>query len=317
VAPAGEGQCSARPGRSGAILGAACKDVSLSQALHGLLCHHLTTALPPPLPRRAAPPPDSCVDYVRLTTNKGSTIEIGNPAGSAPSFAAVPNRAEGFLAAVRGYENFNMNQPITKGSLEQLQFVWGVSVCPEAQPAAPDAPAPAEPAAPEAPVPAPEEVPAPEPAAPQEPLCPAQLDKCNPAPSASGPATCAAVAPFTAPHCVGGCCVSSGKCKRGFCSQAGLGSEVMDPGLLCWGTNSGHINRFNKCRNLACKLAVPGCITDPLSGSCIGSVVALSNDVDDEGKKWVGSPCLQPVPSGLPVDALGKVDASGAYAGKL
>jgi hypothetical protein len=255
---------------------------------------------------------------VRLTTNKGNTAEIGTPTGSAQITVSVPNKPEGFLAAVRGYEDFYMNQPVTKGGLQQLQFVWGVSVCPEAP--APPAPEPEPEPVPQEPVPEPvpqEPVPEPLPEEPVEPLCPAQLDKCNPGPSASGAAVCPAVAPFTAPQCVGGCCVSSGKCKRGFCSQAGLGSEVMDPGMLCWGTNSGHINRFNKCRNLACKLAVPGCITDPLSGSCVGSVVALSNDVDDEGKKWVGSPCLQPVPSGLPTDALGKVDASGAYAGKL
>jgi hypothetical protein len=77
------------------------------------------------------------------------------------------------------------------------------------------------------------------------------------------------------------------------------------------------MNKMNKCRNLSCKLAVPGCITDGISGACVGSVVALSNDVDAWGKQWVGYPCLQTVPGGLPVDALNQMDPHGAYAAKL
>jgi hypothetical protein len=75
--------------------------------------------------------------------------------------------------------------------------------------------------------------------------------------------------------------------------------------------------QFNRCKNLACKLAVPGCIGDVLSGACVGTVAALSDDVDDGAKQWVGYPCLQPIPAGLPVDALGHWDINGAYANKL
>ena len=46
-------------------------------------------------------------------------------------------------------------------------------------------------------------------------------------------------------------------------------------------------------------------------------MAALSEDVDAGAKQWVGYPCLQPVPGGLAVDALGKWDINGAYAGKL
>lgn len=56
---------------------------------------------------------------------------------------------------------------------------------------------------------------------------------------------------------------------------------------------------------------------DLLSGACVGTVAALSEDVDAGAKQWVGYPCLQPVPGGLPVDALGKWDINGAYAGRL
>ena len=87
--------------------------------------------------------------------------------------------------------------------------------------------------------------------------------------------------------------------------------------MFCWGTNSGPINHINSCRNLACKLAVPGCISDLISGSCVGTVVALTNDVDDGMRKWVGYPCLQTVPGGVPIDALGKMDVHGPYAAKL
>lgn len=63
---------------------------------------------------------------------------------------------------------------------------------------------------------------------------------------------------------------------------------------------------------------MPGCVTESvLSGSCVGSVVALSADIDPAARGWLGMPCLQGVPGGLPVNALGKVDLNGAYAAKL
>jgi hypothetical protein len=147
--------------------------------------------------------------------------------------------------------------------------------------------------------------------------------QCPPVPEAcdvkatSGDAFCPAAAPFSYNQCVGGCCISSGKCKKSFCGQNGLGQEVLGVDTLCWGTNSGIVHKFNKCRNLACKLAVPGCVTDVISGACVGSVVALSNELDADMAKWVGSPCLQTVPGGLPIDAQGKPDVTGPFAAKL
>ncbi|KAI8463399.1 MAG: hypothetical protein J3K34DRAFT_444154 [Monoraphidium minutum] len=100
--------------------------------------------------------------------------------------------------------------------------------------------------------------------------------------------------------------------------MVGLGAEVMAKDMFCWGVNSfGPLNKINKCKNLACKLSVPGCIGDLLSGACVGTVTALSEDVDAGAKQWVGYPCLQPIPGGLALDALGHWDINGAYAGKL
>jgi len=234
-------------------------------------------------------------------------VSLGNTQSAATSQVAAANKKDGFLAAIRGYEDYYANKAVTKGGLQQLQFVWGVSVCPVPTPIV-EQPEPLETPAEE---PAPEPVPEPE-----TEFCPPDLDKCNTTATA-GSTFCPAAAPFVTNQCVGGCCVSAGKCRKGFCAQAGLGAEVMAADMLCWGTNTHPLNKFNKCRNLACKLAVPGCVSDLLSGSCVGSVVALSNDLDNGAKQWVGYPCLQTVPGGLPVDALGKVDLNGAYAAKL
>lgn len=260
-------------------------------------------------------------------------MQAGNPSSAGAPQVATSPKAGGFLAAIRGYEDFYADAPVTKGGLQQLQLVWGVAVCPAVVPG-PEAPAdapmrespePLETPVAEVPPPAPmpsdeimvtPEAPLPEPAQAAEPFCPMDTAKCD-ASATSGNTACSAVAPFLAPQCVGGCCVSAGKCRKGFCSQAGLGAEVMTGHMLCWGTNGGMLNKFNKCRNMACKLAVPGCISDGISGSCVGTVVALSNDVDPDAAKWAGYPCLQTVPGGLPVNAAGHFDVHGGYANKL
>ena len=46
-------------------------------------------------------------------------------------------------------------------------------------------------------------------------------------------------------------------------------------------------------------------------------MVALSNEVDDTMAKWVGAPCLQTVPGGLPIDVNGKPDINGPFAAHL
>ncbi|KAI8464899.1 MAG: hypothetical protein J3K34DRAFT_438739 [Monoraphidium minutum] len=245
--------------------------------------------------------PNKCIEFLRLHTNRSSSVSIGDAKSASPMRDATINKPEGFLAAIRGYEDHYPGQAVTKGGLQQLQFVWGVAVCPEPAPVPlPEAPEPVEGP--------------PEP----EPLCPPVPEMCDEAAPPGSPATCVAVAPFAAPQCAGGCCVSAGKCKKPLCGKVGLGSEVMAKDMFCWGTNNiGLVNKVNKCKNLACKLAVPGCIGDPISGACVGSVAALTDDVDAGAKQWVGFPCLQPVPGGLAVDALGHFDINGAYAGKL
>lgn len=257
-----------------------------------------------------------CIEYIKLTSSKGKSVSIGAAKGGGP-LSSAPAKG-GFLAAVRGYEDLLKGQAVTKGGLQKLQFIWGAAICPVAK----NVPKPVPEGVPEAPVvpvpenPAPVEGNAPEEPLKAEGLCPADTTSCD-ASATSGDAVCPAIAPFTYNQCVGGCCISAGKCKNALCGANGLGSEVLAASTLCWGTNGGLTHKFNKCRNLACKLAVPGCVTDHISGTCVGSVVALSNDVDPSSAEWVGYPCLQTVPGGLPIDALGHSDVNGAYTAKL
>ncbi|GBF99438.1 hypothetical protein Rsub_11924 [Raphidocelis subcapitata] len=264
---------------------------------------------------------NKCIEWIRFTTSKGRQVALGNSASQSATQMSRANREGGFLAAVRGYDDYYAGKPVTKGGLQKLQFVWGTSVCPEAptpeatpEPTPEPTPTPVPETPAPVPEPAPEPVPQPEP---EGPFCPPDPERCSETAELGTPGACVYVSPFTKNLCAGGCCMSAGKCRKGFCGQAGLGAEVMNGNMLCWGTNGGALNKLNKCRNLACKLAVPGCITDGISGACVGSVVALSNDVDDWGKQWAGYPCLQTVPGGLPVDALNQMDPHGAYAGKL
>jgi hypothetical protein len=310
----------------------------------------------------------SCIEWIKLHTNRTNAVALGNDRSASEVRSSTINRKGGFLAAVRGYEDSFSGQPVTRGPLQQLQFVWGITVCPEpaARRAAPSSVvmrtasaaggAAAEPVdsggvileggaaagrtldsepplTPEGAAAAAEEATdrdaaggnatAAAAAAAAEPqptsqtvTCPVKRAQCD-ASARSGAAFCPAIAPFDEPTCNGGCCVSAGKCKRGFCARVGLGAEVFSRNLFCWGVNGGAMNKLNRCRNLGCRLAVPGCVGDFVSGACVGDVVALAADVDDAARQWIGAPCLQTVPGGLPVNALGKVDLNGAYAAKL
>ena len=77
----------------------------------------------PPLSR--IPPVCRCIEYVKLTTNQGKTLAVGNMASSSPSQVAAPAQKDGFLAAFRGYEDYYAGQPVTKGGLQQLQCMLG------------------------------------------------------------------------------------------------------------------------------------------------------------------------------------------------
>lgn len=129
-------------------------------------------------------------------------------------------------------------------------------------------PAPEE-AAPETPATAPEDataaVPAPEdataavPAPAALPTCPAALDMCSVDAGTTSSAFCPALSPFSTPTCMGGCCISSGKCTSSSCAISGIGKEVAN--TICYGLNPAiAIGASPNCRGLACKLAIAGCV---------------------------------------------------------
>lgn len=145
------------------------------------------------------------------------------------------------------------------------------------------------------------------------------LDQCAPEASSTSTAYCPVLAPFTSAACLGGCCVSSGKCTSSSCAISGLGKEV--PNTICYGLNPAiAIGASPNCRGLACKLAVPGCTSDLLGGSCVGTVVDLSGKAaadNPSGAALVGYPCLDVTPSDKTLTADGKLSLSGGYVAKL
>jgi hypothetical protein len=106
-------------------------------------------------------------------------------------------------------------------------------------------------------------------------------------------AYCPATGPFSKPSCTGGCCVSSGKCKLPFCKFNGLGADVIALDFICYGKNKGLFAGLNKCRNLACKLAVPGCKTNLMGGHCVGTLEAVGNNTDALARQYIGKPCIE------------------------
>lgn len=104
----------------------------LRPAADGLVTEPLLTPTPTP-----PPPRKRCVEFLRLTTSKGKTVAIGNAKSGSPIQAAAANKKDGFLAAIRGYEDYYKGKPVTKGGLQQLSFLWGVAVCPTPKPVVP------------------------------------------------------------------------------------------------------------------------------------------------------------------------------------
>lgn len=239
------------------------------------------------------------------------------------------------------------------GGLQNLKLTWAKEVCPEPVPkpeaptpaVTPETPAPEPAAVPESPAPVsqpePEtpaenpEVPAPETPAPavtpetpapvvtpaEVPSCPASPSMCDVTAAQGTVAYCPVTSPFTAPRCEGGCCVSSGKCKLPLCRLNNMGADVVALDFICYAKNSGLFAGLNKCRNLACKLAVPGCQSGLLGGNCVGSVVAVKDDVDAQSKQYIGKPCIE-VHSGhsidhMPLNALGMPKPDDAHVAGL
>ena len=53
-------------------------------------------------------------------------FEVGNPDSPAQTITSYPNRPTGFLASVRGYEEYTKlaQNAVARGPLKTLQFVW-------------------------------------------------------------------------------------------------------------------------------------------------------------------------------------------------
>ncbi|GBF88056.1 hypothetical protein Rsub_00768 [Raphidocelis subcapitata] len=273
---------------------------------------------------------EGCVEFLRFVTNKGRTFEIGNKDSPVQLITSYPNKPTGFLAAIRGYEEFSKlaDGSSGRGPLRTLQFVWGNCNPIDGVPAPAPTPEYVEAvtrlesgsAEPQEETTVLIEVPAAPPAAKEAPpLCPPLPDMCAPGAESTSTAFCPVLAPFTKATCLGGCCISSGKCTSSSCQISGLGKEVQN--TICYGLNPAiAIGASAACRGLACKLAVPGCTSDLLGGSCVGTVVDLRGDAagrNPGGAKYIGQPCLDVTPSDKTLTAEGGLTTKGEYVAKL
>jgi hypothetical protein len=152
--------------------------------------------------------------------------------------------------------------------------------------------------------------------------CKARTDMCNEKASMNAFNYCVWNAPFSAPRCKGGCCVSSGRCASSSCAISGMGRDV--PNMICYGVNRGvGFGGSSTCAGLACKLATPGCTTDAFGGNCVGTVVAFGSSTEEvhpAAAKLIGAACLDATPSDDTLDAQGRVAAGeeqGIYMSKL
>lgn len=156
------------------------------------------------------------------------------------------------------------------------------------------------------------------PVAPAAAGCPALQEMCSAEASATSTSFCPVVAPFKSSQCLGGCCFSSGKCTSSSCAISGLGKEA--PNTICYGLNPAvAIGASPVCRGLACKLAVPGCTSDLLGGSCVGTVVDPTGAAEKSpaSAALVGMPCLDVTPSDKTLTKDGALSKSGEYVAKL
>lgn len=326
-------------------------------------------SLPPTLcdsivqPRTHPNPRRRCIEYLKLTTDRGRTLAIGDANSATPTTSAAANSPGAYLTTFRGWTD-------SAGALQQLQIVWGTRCAPAGAAASPSpaaafaesGPKPSPAAAAASPKPAvasPKPSPVAAAAASSKPAAaspklspatavsspkpsaarPKPAAAASPALAASSPAAaaaaaaspspagvpaaaaacaprpdmcseteagllnmCKAVSPFTSPKCVGGCCVSSGRCRFGSCLANGLGLDVP---MACFGYNN-IPKPFGlapgKCAYLACKLAVPGCKTPLLGGSCVGAVALApgsdASKLSANSAQYIGRPCVETTPTG-------------------
>ena len=109
---------------------------------HGEPCSRTRHSCPHAPSTWPMPPPPRCIEFIRLTSSKGKTVAIGNAKSASPVAVAVANKKDGFLAAVRAYEDYYKGKAVTKGGLQQLQFLWGVAICPAIKPVPKPVPTP-------------------------------------------------------------------------------------------------------------------------------------------------------------------------------
>jgi hypothetical protein len=122
--------------------------------------------------------------------------------------------------------------------------------------------------------------------------CRPRPDLCSTSAAYGTRAYCSYMVPhFSAKVCLGGCCVSSGRCGSSSCISSGLGKDV---GLMpCFGSNQLSNPLTDKCANLGCALYTPGCKNN--KGSCVGRVVPLAGNtllMHPIGRTLLGLPCL-------------------------
>ena len=131
--------------------------------------------------------------------------------------------------------------------------------------------------------------------------CKPRPDQCSTSAAYGTKAYCSYMLPhFSAKVCLGGCCISSGRCGSSSCISSGLGKDV---GLMpCFGSNQLSNPLTDKCANLGCELYTPGCKNG--KGSCVGRVVPLVGNtllMHPIGRTLLGLPCLDmsmdPAPS--------------------
>jgi hypothetical protein len=71
------------------------------------------------------------VQYLRLVTNQGHQLVIGDDASTSTLLTSYPAKTTGFVGAIRGYEEYTMGAgtATTRGPMRTLQLVWADCYC--------------------------------------------------------------------------------------------------------------------------------------------------------------------------------------------
>eukprot|EP00775_Hariotina_reticulata_P008256 gene8256-8444_t len=279
----------------------------------------------------------SCIEYLRLTTNTGRFVEIGDVASMQPLQAGTTSLDGGFLAYLRGFTHTKPG--MQQGPLQRLQLVWALRDCG----AAPEA---ADISRSKLGLEVADDVQLAGRRQTQHgSILREVLDSKNNS-NAHGPMTVAfeagrialdshsntsfltrptaakassiRPAPCRPKYCSNGLCPTSG------CALNALGKDVM--AMACFGTNVLlnpvlEMTVGNPCLNLACKLERPNCHSAGLfgiGGFCTGRVAAVEKTarLHPVGRAFLGYPCIEhkgPVVNMIPI---GDRTARGTYVSK-